>query len=183
VVEIKPMTHPDSILAIHTSWGVIYIALSDKKVAACDLPIVQNTVGLKKFSIGKIDTKRVAPSDSKAAQAAAAFVTATLEGRAATCPPLLFPAGTTMQETVWRYLHAMKRGQVVTYGELARGIGRPRAARAIGQACGANPIPLFIPCHRVLAASGGIGGFSGGLAWKEMLLDLEAIPLPTGRKS
>lgn len=170
-------------MSIHTSWGVIYIALADRKVAACDLPVVHNAARMKKFSIGKIDTKQVAADDSKAAQTAAAFVIATLKGRTAKCPPLLFPEGTPMQEAVWRFLHAMKRGHVVSYGELARGIGRPRAARAIGQACGANPIPLFIPCHRVLAASGCIGGFSGGLAWKEMLLDLEAMPLPTGRKT
>lgn len=177
------MTSSGSILAVHTSWGVIYVALCDGKVAACDLPVMQELASAKSFSIGKIDTKRVAKSDAKAAEAAAAFIIATLKGHATKCPPLLFPEGTPMQVAVWRFLHALKRGQVVTYGELARNIGHPRAARAIGQACGANPLPLFIPCHRVLAASGGIGGFSGGLAWKEMLLDVEALPISIARKS
>jgi len=57
-----------------------------------------------------------------------------------------------------------------TYGELARAIGRPRSYRAVANACGKNPAPLFIPCHRVVAANGKIGGFSAGLAWKRLLL-------------
>ena len=56
---------------------------------------------------------------------------------------------------------------------MARAIGRPKATRAVGQACGANPIPVLIPCHRVLAANRKLGGFSGGLDWKEKLLAIE----------
>jgi O-6-methylguanine DNA methyltransferase len=67
------------------------------------------------------------------------------------------------------------RGQVWTYGELARHIGHPRAARAVGQACRANPLPLFIPCHRVTGANNTLGGFSCGPAWKVLLLKLEQI--------
>jgi methylated-DNA-[protein]-cysteine S-methyltransferase len=63
-----------------------------------------------------------------------------------------------------------------SYGEIARAIGSPRAARAVGQAVGSNPLPLLIPCHRVLAANGGIGGFGCGLPWKRFLLALEGIP-------
>ena len=64
-----------------------------------------------------------------------------------------------------------------SYGQVAQGIGRPGAVRAVGQACGANPIPVMIPCHRVLAAGGKLGGFSSGLDWKRKLLAREgAIP-------
>jgi O-6-methylguanine DNA methyltransferase len=178
------MTDSRSILSIHTSWGIIYVALSGGKVAACDLPVVHHLSTAKPFSVVNIDTAQVAKPDAKAATMAAAFVVAVLSGKSAQPPPVLLPDGTPMQQSVWRELQSIKRGQVITYGELAKRVGKPRAARAVGQACGANPIPLFIPCHRVLAASGGIGGFSGGLAWKEWLLDHEALPVPVvGRKS
>lgn len=65
-------------------------------------------------------------------------------------------------------------GETVTYGELAQRIGNPGAVRAVGGALGRNPLPIVIPCHRVLAASG-IGGFSGGLDWKRLLLGLENV--------
>ena len=68
----------------------------------------------------------------------------------------------------------MKPGQTMSYGEIARKAGKPGAARAAGQACGANPIPLIIPCHRIVTSDGRLGGFSCGLAWKEKLLDAES---------
>jgi len=66
-------------------------------------------------------------------------------------------------------------GNTRTYGELARTLRRPKAARAIGQACGANPIPLIVPCHRVLANGNKLGGFSAGLDWKQKLLKAEGL--------
>jgi O-6-methylguanine DNA methyltransferase len=64
-------------------------------------------------------------------------------------------------------------GGTLSYGEIANRIGKPGGARAVGNACGANPLPLFIPCHRVVAAGGGLGGFSSGTAWKTLLLERE----------
>ena len=64
-------------------------------------------------------------------------------------------------------------GKLQTYGQIARAIGEPDAARAVGQALGRNPACVVIPCHRVVAANGGLGGFTGGLRWKEALLRLE----------
>ena len=80
-------------------------------------------------------------------------------------------------QRVYAALHKVKPGQTVSYGELARRIGRPGAARAVGRALGANPWPLLVPCHRVLRADGGLGGFSvpGGLATKRKLLAIEGI--------
>jgi methylated-DNA-[protein]-cysteine S-methyltransferase len=73
-------------------------------------------------------------------------------------------------------------GQTTTYGELARQAGAPRAARAVGQALGRNPVPIVVPCHRILASGGKVGGFSafGGAAAKERLLALEGVHLGTG---
>jgi len=67
-------------------------------------------------------------------------------------------------------------GETLSYGDVAAAVGKPLAARAVGQAVGSNPLPLLIPCHRVLAANGGLGGFGGGLEWKRFLLDLEGAP-------
>jgi methylated-DNA-[protein]-cysteine S-methyltransferase len=75
---------------------------------------------------------------------------------------------------------AVPAGQVVSYGEIARRIGQPRSCRAVGQALGRNPIPIVIPCHRVIAAGGRIGGYGGGLRIKRKLLRLEGAALATG---
>jgi O-6-methylguanine DNA methyltransferase len=80
---------------------------------------------------------------------------------------------------VWRVLRRITSGQTWSYAELARAIGRAKAVRAVGNACGANPIPVLVPCHRVLAANEGLGGFSGGRKWKWMLLAREGIELPS----
>jgi len=88
-------------------------------------------------------------------------------------PPLDLTRGTAFQQRVWAELLAIGAGQTRSYGEVAAALGRPRATRAVGGACGANPVPLLIPCHRVLAAGGGLGGFSGGLEWKRRLLQAE----------
>lgn len=87
---------------------------------------------------------------------------------------------TPFVEKVYDELRAVPRGSTVTYGELARRAGRPGAARAVGGAMARNPFPLFVPCHRVLASGGAIGGFSadGGLDYKRKLLALEGVELP-----
>jgi len=89
-------------------------------------------------------------------------------------PPLDL-AGTEFQKTVWNALRKIPLGKTKSYGEIARAIGRPRAVRAVGGACGANPIPVLVPCHRVLAANKKLGGFSGGLNRKRELLAREGI--------
>lgn len=84
------------------------------------------------------------------------------------------PRGTEFQHAVWEELVRIPYGTTVTYGELARRVGRPRSARAVGQAVGANPVPIVIPCHRVLPIAGGLGGFGPGGDWKSRLVALEA---------
>lgn len=105
-----------------------------------------------------------------------AAVKAVLAGRAPTeFPPLDLARGTKFQRSVWGAMRKIKLGQTQSYGEIAAAIGNPRAVRAVGGACGANPIPLLVPCHRVLAANQKIGGFSGGLEWKRKLLARENV--------
>jgi AraC family transcriptional regulator of adaptative response/methylated-DNA-[protein]-cysteine methyltransferase len=87
-------------------------------------------------------------------------------------------SGTPFQEAVWRELTGIPRSEVVTYGDLARRIDRPGAARAVGAACGANPVALLIPCHRVIAADGGPGGYRWGTARKVAILAGEGVTVP-----
>jgi methylated-DNA-[protein]-cysteine S-methyltransferase len=77
-------------------------------------------------------------------------------------------------------LYDLGYATLTSYGELARTAGSPRAARAVGQAVGRNPLPVIIPCHRVIAADGSIGGFGLGLPAKRTLLTIEGVPLPRG---
>ncbi len=87
------------------------------------------------------------------------------------------PAGTPHQQKVWRAMQMIPFGGYATYGDLAASV--ESSARAVGTACGRNPIPIIIPCHRVLAAGGKIGGYSGsgGTATKRYLLSLEGVDL------
>lgn len=89
----------------------------------------------------------------------------------------LAPQGTPFQREVWRKLQEIPYGETISYGELAKRIGNPKASRAVGAANGQNPIPIVIPCHRVIGANGKLTGFGGGLPTKEALLALEAKQL------
>ena len=86
--------------------------------------------------------------------------------------PLLF-TGTDFQQKVWNALLAIPYGQTVSYGDMARQIGRPGAVRAVANANGANAISIFVPCHRVIGSNGTLTGYAGGLEAKEFLLKLE----------
>ena len=100
-----------------------------------------------------------------------------LAGRSPKKIPPLDLVGTEFQKSVWNALRKIPIGKTKSYGEIARTIGKPKAVRAVGGACGANPVPVLVPCHRVLAANGKIGGFSGGLDRKRDLLKREGIKL------
>ena len=84
--------------------------------------------------------------------------------------------GTPFQECVWAALQVIPRGETCSYGELAARVGRPGAARAVGAANARNPVCLLVPCHRVIAAGGGLHGYAFGEAMKRWLLNLEGVP-------
>lgn len=91
-----------------------------------------------------------------------------------------FPVDLTLtpskfRRTVLEHLQRVERGRVVTYGQLALQSGTPRAARAVGTACATNPVPVIVPCHRVLPSSGGVGNYGGGPERKRFLLELEGV--------
>jgi O-6-methylguanine DNA methyltransferase len=149
--------------AVATPLGEFAAHYSDAGLARLDFPG------------GKVsESPGISPSVRRWHKHTSRAVSRILEGRApGELPPLDISQGTPFQKKVWAALQEIPPGQTKSYGEVGAGIGTPGAARAVGGACGANPIPLLIPCHRVLAAGGRLGGFSGGLDWKRRLLARE----------
>lgn len=90
----------------------------------------------------------------------------------------LHPAGTAFQQRVWTALRGIGYGETTSYGKIASAVGEPGAARAVGLANGQNPIPIIVPCHRILHADGGLGGYTGGLDKKRSLLAVESGQAP-----
>src|SRR5471030_894790 len=100
-----------------------------------------------------------------------------LAGKKSKLPPFDWTGKTEFQKSVWRQMLKISTSKTKSYGEIASAIGNPKAVRAVGGACGANPVPVLVPCHRVLAANKKLGGFSGGLDWKRKLLEYEGVKL------
>lgn len=86
----------------------------------------------------------------------------------------LNPAGTAFQQAVWRQLQEVDYGETASYADIAAAIKRPKAVRAVGAANGRNPIPIIIPCHRIIGSNGTLTGYAGGLDMKQKLLKLES---------
>ncbi|TAM56995.1 MAG: methylated-DNA--[protein]-cysteine S-methyltransferase [Acidobacteria bacterium] len=107
------------------------------------------------------------------ARAAQAEILAYLEGGLRTFSVTVVLEGTPFQQAVWSRLGAVPYGQTRTYGEIAAELGKPRAARAVGTACRANPVPILVPCHRIVGGNGALTGFAAGVAMKKELLELE----------
>jgi methylated-DNA-[protein]-cysteine S-methyltransferase len=89
--------------------------------------------------------------------------------------------GSEFQQRVWKALRTIPYATTISYAELARRIGNPKASRAVGLANGANPLSIIVPCHRVIGANGSLSGYGGGLKAKQSLLDLERRHAPTER--
>ena len=115
---------------------------------------------------------RIVPDDQQN-ELALAEIHAYLQGELREFTVSVDLRGTEFQCDVWNAIAKIPFGQTTSYGELANSINRPKATRAVGQATGANPVPIIIPCHRVIGSSGGLTGFGGGLPLKERLLGLE----------
>jgi O-6-methylguanine DNA methyltransferase len=148
-------------LDISTSWGVIKTELVAGKVVSCTLPFLSETP--------KTPLTIISNSDDPVSR----FIASVLTGQKAKRPSFEVLKGTAFQKSVWDSIARIPKGSTISYGALAQEIGKPKAVRAIGSACGRNPLPLFIPCHRVKAAHGALGGFSAGLPWKTYLLKIE----------
>lgn len=130
-----------------------------------------------RFADGRTDSDL--PPDWQAGEEPLAPVIAQLQGYFAghrtTFELDLAPQGSPFQQDVWRGLRQIPFGRTLSYGALAQGLGKPKAVRALGSACGANPIAIIIPCHRVIGGDGSLTGYAGGLARKAALLNLEGL--------
>lgn len=174
---------PESSLVIPTSWGNIRVWAREGRVVRCQVPLVHERPphALRLQGRPRLSDQGV---NRKVLQQAGRFVADCLAGRAGVCPPLCDDARGSFTRRARMALRKIPLGVTIAYAELAQAAGAPGAARAAGTACATNPLPLFIPCHRVLATGGKLGGFSGGLAWKVALLEREkAVPVAVRRSS
>ena len=157
---------------LDTTWGPVRIAVASRGLQSCRLPKAPEKA--IPFRVLRVRLpRRAAPMLKKAVD----YAHALLEGRKPGAPPPMDPSIDAsvppFRARVWQVMRTIPRGMTMTYTELARRAGSPAAFRAAGSACGANPVPLFTPCHRVVAAGEKPGGFSSGLAWKYLLLNGE----------
>lgn len=127
---------------------------------------------LVRFAFGRV-TLEGACAPTALTNRAATEVQQYLAGRRQVFDVPLSVSGTAFQRDVWAAIANIPYGQTRTYAEVAASAGHPGAARAVGSACNANPLPLFVPCHRVVGAGGRLGGYAFGPARKEFLLELE----------
>ena len=172
-----------------TNWGWVGLAATERGVHAVVLPKPTRRAverELRTLLNGNSTPTHPSPLEgegegggrshaaSRHMKAARAAIVAYLEGKARTFDlPLDLDGQPRFRVKVWKALRSIPYGRVRSYGWVARKVGKPRAPRAIGGACGANPVPLLVPCHRVIAGDGSLGGFSGGLSSKKRLLKLE----------
>jgi O-6-methylguanine DNA methyltransferase len=157
-------------LPIPTRDGRFTARYSEKGLAELNFPNAKAFVAQKRSEGGPIPSKIRAWHRTTGA----ALKNILASRKPKNLPPLDL-AGTEFQKNVWNALRKISTGKTKSYGEIAQAIGKPKAIRAVGGACGANPVPVLIPCHRVLAANKKLGGFSGGLDWKRSLLKREGI--------
>jgi methylated-DNA-[protein]-cysteine S-methyltransferase len=137
---------------------------------------------LHRLNFGGIEPRETTPLATKQVREAHAFLARQLgayfDGKLQTFTVPLAPEGTHFQMRVWEELRHIAYGKTITYHELASRLGEPNASRAVGQANGANPIAILIPCHRVIGSSGALVGYGGGMQRKEALLRLEGVMQP-----
>ena len=167
-----------------TEWGWAGVATTVRGVVSVALPkpsrqAVERELRAARLMAGVGAYRNTPPptearSASRVLTAARTAIEDYIDGKSRSFDlPLDLQGRSPFQVKVWRVLQAIPYGRVRSYGWVARKVGKPKAARAVGGACGANPVPLLVPCHRVVAGNGSLGGFSAGLSLKKRLLKLE----------
>jgi AraC family transcriptional regulator of adaptative response/methylated-DNA-[protein]-cysteine methyltransferase len=165
-----------SFAIVPTALGPLLVAASERGV--CRVAFGDDERELAALLARELPYARLARGGSEVEAWAAALARA-VDGDTARLEVPLDVAGSRFQRRVWDALRAIPRGEVRSYGNVARALGAPRAYRAVAQACGANPVPIAIPCHRVVA-SDGLGGYRFGVARKRALLAREGAPNEKG---
>lgn len=172
----KPEIRSTFRLTLPEPIGQVDLEVTPKGVLALYLSSAKHNTKPKKGALpcdcvesGGASEENLAAMRKVAEQACASLARYCETGRITQAPKLLME-GTEFQQAVWRELSRVKPGVTLSYGELAERVGRPGASRAVGGAMARNPLPIFVPCHRVLASTGKLGGFTGGLDTKARLL-------------
>ena len=151
-----------------TPLGTVLVAATDKGV--CSVKIGDHTRSLERLLVEEFSEAKISRSAMPEVEAA---IGGFLRGEGALARVPLDIRGTVFQRRVWEELRRIPRGETRTYQDIARAVGAPAAVRAVGSACGANPLALVVPCHRAVRTDGGLGGYAWGLARKKRLLALE----------
>jgi methylated-DNA-[protein]-cysteine S-methyltransferase len=152
--------------------GVLRVAATEKGV--CKIALGTETAESVMAWLGRyIHPEALAEEESAAVTQAIQQITEYLDGRRRAFELPLDVRGTDFQRTVWAAVAAVPYGQTRSYADIAVIIGKPSATRAVGAANGANPLPLVIPCHRLVGKDGSLTGYGGGLDVKRLLLDME----------
>jgi AraC family transcriptional regulator, regulatory protein of adaptative response / methylated-DNA-[protein]-cysteine methyltransferase len=154
--------------AFQSPLGTVLIAATDKGL--CSVKLGDDAARLKALLAEEFSAAEIVQGELKELKAK---ILAFIEGEASLARLPLDIRGTVFQRRVWDELRRIPRGETRTYTEIARAIGAPDAVRAVGSACGANPVALAVPCHRAVRTDGGLGGYAWGLARKKKLLALE----------
>ncbi len=163
-----------------TNIGELWLAWTETGLCALRLA-TGTTPGALADSLRRLVPDAEPSQDSAGARKLAVQVDSFLAGKLPSSYFALDPRGTAFQKRVWQELCRIPRGQTRSYSEVARRIGKPRAVRAVANACAGNPIALIVPCHRVIRHDGGLGGYYWGLARKRQLLRLEGVDWPGNR--
>lgn len=155
-----------------SSIGKILVAASDKGV--CMVSMGESDAGLERVLHDRFPKESV-KKDKAGMEKTVAAIQKMIDGNPAPATLKFDLDGTDFQKKVWAELLRIPSGKTRSYAEIAKRIGHPNAYRAVANACGANPVAVAVPCHRVIASGGKIGGYGGGLARKRKLLSNEGI--------
>ena len=161
---------------LDSPWGPLFLAGTEESVCSCEFINGKDIINLLS-RLQKLNRHALIREDPQALASAVACLNRYFAGEPENLNQPLDLQGSRFQMQVWSTLRQIPAGKVATYGDIAARIGRPRGARAVGQACGSNPVVLFVPCHRVVAANGGLGGFGSGLSLKQALLRHEGVSI------
>jgi AraC family transcriptional regulator of adaptative response/methylated-DNA-[protein]-cysteine methyltransferase len=154
--------------SFNTPLGTVLIAATERGL--CSVKLGDDAGRLEDLLAGEFSAAQVVRSELHDLKAK---ILAFIAGEASLAKLPLDIRGTVFQRRVWDELRRIPRGETRTYREIARAIGAPAAVRAVGSACGANPVALVVPCHRAVRTDGGLGGYAWGVARKKKLLALE----------
>ncbi len=162
---------------LDTQLGRLFVGGSDEGVHRINFVTTERSLDDEVHSLAADSGESVAHDPAAAAPAIGALAEWFDEGDCDFNVPLA-PRGTAFQQRVWNWLLTIPSGATTSYGEIAFEIGKPGAARAVGGAVGRNPLSIVVPCHRVIASDGSLGGYASGLDRKRWMLAHEGIPVP-----